>query len=67
MAFYCNDCSYRGKTSGHGGQCPACGSFNVSVPRVNSDEQKAPPRWHKIALVSSWSLLLVMILWKLIR
>ena len=67
MAFYCRDCSYRGKTSGQSGQCPACGSFNMSVPRVQSDEEKAPPLWHKIALVGSWSLLIIMILWKLIH
>ena len=68
MAFYCKDCSYRGKTSGQGGQCPACGSFNVSAGGVSRGEKpEGPPRWHKIALVASWSLLAIVIIWKLVR
>jgi predicted ATP-dependent serine protease len=67
MAYYCNDCSYLGKTSGHGGQCAACGSFNLSARRLQPTEKKGPSKWHKIALVSSWSLLFVLIIWKLIH
>ena len=66
MAYYCNDCSYRGKVSGQGGQCPACGSFNVSVGRTQTEEQEGPPPWHKPALITSWALLLILIAWKLI-
>ncbi|PLW67592.1 hypothetical protein C0039_16275 [Pseudohalioglobus lutimaris] len=66
MAYLCKDCSYRGKTSGQGGQCPACGSFNITAQRVAAQNQEGPPLWHKIALVASWSLLLILILWKLI-
>ena len=66
MAYFCKDCSYRGKTSGQGGQCPACGSFNIAAERLAPAEQEGPPRWHKIALVASWSLLLVLIVWKLL-
>lgn len=67
MAYYCNDCSYRGKTSGQGGQCAACGSFNVSARRMQAKEKETPPLWHKIALVSSWTLLIILIIWKLIN
>ena len=66
MAYFCKDCSYRGKTSGQGGQCPACGSFNIAAERLAPAEQEGPPRWHKITLVASWSLLLVLIVWKLV-
>jgi predicted ATP-dependent serine protease len=67
MAYYCNDCSYRGKTRSESGQCPACGSYNMSVPRAHDRGADGPPRWHSFALVASWSLLLVAITWKLLH
>jgi predicted ATP-dependent serine protease len=67
MAYYCNDCSYRSKTSGQGGKCAACGSFNMSATGMQTQEKVAPSLWHKIALVSSWTLLIVLIIWKLIN
>jgi predicted ATP-dependent serine protease len=68
MAYFCKDCSYRGKNSGQGGKCPACGSFNIGAERfLATTQQEGSPLWHKIALVTSWSLLLALVAWKLIN
>ena len=67
MAFICRDCSYRGMKSGQGGQCPACGSFNLKVQDAKPEEQEPPPRWRLALLASLWATLLLMIAWKLIN
>lgn len=64
MAYYCKDCSYRGKTSGQGGECPACGSFNLVRGRAQ-EEKPAPARWRLVALGLLWGYLLALIIWKL--
>lgn len=66
MAYFCKDCSYRGKSSGQGGKCPACGSANISAGREKHLRSEGSPRWHKVALVTTWSLLLLLIARKLV-
>ncbi len=68
MAYICNDCSYRGVSSAESGQCPACGSFNLAVQnaRVEADD-KTPSKWRLRLLISLWTILLVMIAWKLLN
>lgn len=64
MAYYCNDCSYRGTTSGQAGECQACGSFNIS--RGQATEKEAPPgKIRLVILVALWAYLIGMIIWKL--
>jgi len=67
MAFICKDCSYRGMKSGQGGQCPACGSFNIQVQKARSEEPKAAPKWRLVLLITLWATLLLMIARKLIN
>ena len=64
MTYYCKDCSYRGKTIGQGGECPACGSFNLLRGRTQEEE---PPRGKLglILLAAVWTLLIGLIIWKL--
>jgi len=64
MAYYCSDCSYRGTTSGQGGECPACGSFRITKPRVTR-EKPQPKRSHLVMLVLLWAYLIAHITWKL--
>jgi predicted ATP-dependent serine protease len=65
MLYFCRDCSYRGNSSGQGGNCPACGSFNIEHAR--KEEEKEPERkLHVIILVALWTYLIALILWKLI-
>ena len=65
MAYFCTDCSYRGKVSGQVGECPACGSFNL-VKRQTTVEAKPPPgKWRLVVLVLLWGYLIAMIIWKL--
>ena len=65
MTLYCNDCSYRGKTSGQGGECPACGSFNLTRGQTTSNEPP-PAKWRLVLLVGLWSYLIIHISWKLL-
>ena len=66
MAYYCNDCSYRGNTSGQGGECPACGSFNLT--RGRTDPEKPPPaKWRLVLLIGLWIYLFALIIWKLLN
>ncbi len=65
MAYFCNDCSYRSNKSGQGGQCQACGSFNLSSAVRIEREDKAPGRLRIFVLVALWGYLLGMIIWKL--
>lgn len=64
MAYYCNDCSYRGTKSGQVGECQACGSFNISRGRVQQ-EKAAPGKIRLGILVVLWAYLIGMIIWKL--
>ena len=65
MTYLCKDCSYRGKSSGQDGACPACGSFNIS--RQSSGEETAPnsARLRVTILVALWVYLIGLIIWKL--
>jgi len=66
MAYFCNDCSYRGSSSGQAGNCPACGSFNLG--KTDTKQEKAPrSKVHLIILVVLWSYLIALIIWKLIH
>ncbi len=66
MAFLCNDCSYKGKRSGISGQCPACGSFNVTVSKRKTEEEESPAKWRLVLLIFLWSFLILLIIWKLV-
>jgi len=64
MAYFCNDCSYRSTKSGRGGECQACGSFNLSKEREK--QAKAPPgKARLVILVALWTYLFAIITWKL--
>lgn len=67
MSYHCRDCSYRGATSGQGGACPACGSYNVRRVR-KVQVHRDPGRFSRLRLallVSSWSVLALLVLGKL--
>ena len=64
MSFQCTDCSFSGRRSGSGGQCPACGSFNLVRSKV-SVEKKPPGKLRLVLLVALWAYLIAHILWKL--
>ncbi len=65
MTYFCRDCSYRGRSGGSNGECPACGSFNLV--RAGRQEESAPPaRWRLVVLGLLWAWLLGMIIWKLV-
>jgi predicted ATP-dependent serine protease len=66
MAYYCKDCSYRGKTSGQLGECPACGSYNIVKRSQARKEQTSPAKWRLVVLVLLWTLFIALILRKLI-
>ncbi len=66
MSIYCADCSYRGKKSGQGGRCPACGS--PTLRREGSDADTASAgngKWRLLLLGLLWALLTVLIAQKL--
>jgi hypothetical protein len=67
MPYHCRDCSYRGATSGQGGACPACGSFNLRLTRSRPAARDAGrySRLRLVLLVSSWSVLALVVLGKL--
>ena len=65
MAYFCNNCSYRSTRSGPAGECPACGSFNLTRRRVEAREKKPPGKWRLFVLAGLWSYLLGLIIWKL--
>jgi predicted ATP-dependent serine protease len=66
MTYFCNDCSYRGKKSGQGGECPACGSFNL-VSSKAQQEEPPPAKWRLVLLAVLWAYLIAMIIWKLLH
>ena len=65
MSVSCNDCSYRGKTSGQGGKCPAGGSYNLTRGQSTSGETP-PSRSRLVILVGLWAYLIALIIWKLL-
>ena len=66
MTYYCQDCTYRGQTAGPTGDCPACGSFAL-VRAKKTDEE--PPRGNLSLYImfALWTVLLLMIAWKLVQ
>lgn len=66
MKYYCSDCSYRGNTGGQSGECPACGSYNLTL-RQRPQEQAPPPRWRLVVLIGLWAYLIALIIWKLVH
>mgnify|MGYP001546927877 CR=1 FL=1 len=66
MTYFCKDCSYRGKTSGQGGECPACGSHQLVGGKIKEDEPP-PPRWRLYLLIGLWTYLIGHITWKLLN
>jgi hypothetical protein len=66
MAYYCKDCSYRGKVSGQAGECPACGSFNIKKTGIKQ-EKPPPAKWRLIVLAILWGYLIALIIWKLVH
>ncbi len=67
MAYLCDDCSYRGMTSGQAGECPACGSYNIRRQILQSQEAPTPRKWRLTVLALLWTCLLVMVYWKLVN
>ena len=66
MIYTCKDCSYRGKTSGQGGSCLACGSFNIG--RTSSAEENPKPgKLRIVLLIGLWAYLIALIIWKLLN
>lgn len=64
MAYYCKDCSYRGKVSGQVGECPACGSFIIK--KIGQKEEKTPPAKSRLVVLAVlWAYLIALIIWKL--
>ncbi|MFV8819458.1 hypothetical protein [Haliea sp. E17] len=54
--------------SGPSGQCPACGSFNISLgENQRKEDAKKGLKFQHIALAVSWTALLVLILRKFIE
>jgi hypothetical protein len=64
--YVCRDCTYKGTTAGHAGECPACGSLNFG--RRNSSAEDEPPSKLRLQiLVVVWTIFIGMIVWKLIQ
>ena len=67
MAYLCKDCSYRGTKSGQVGECPACGSHNLSKRTTTFREQPPPTKWRLVVLVALWGFLIALIIGKLVN
>lgn len=68
MVYLCKDCSYRGKMSGQGGECPACGSFNMVRRRAAQNEvSKKTAKWRFATMLLLWACLLALVTSKLIQ
>ncbi|MCX2979500.1 hypothetical protein EYC98_01345 [Halieaceae bacterium IMCC14734] len=66
MAYYCYDCSFRGKKRGKNGHCPACDSPNFRAEKADKQEEKNKnPAWRLVLLVALWAYLIGHIAWKL--
>lgn len=66
MSYHCKDCSYRGKVSGKAGECPACGSFNLTIRDGGESDQPEPKKWRLVLVFVLWGYFLVHIIWKLL-
>ena len=64
MTYFCKDCSYRGITSGQGGRCPACESYNFAR-KIDEENTTPPGKWRLLLLASLWAYLIGLIIWKL--
>ena len=64
MIYTCKDCSYRGKSSGQGGGCPACGSFNLAG-KISAPAARKSGKLRVILLIALWGYLFALIIWKL--
>ena len=66
MSYLCKDCSYRGKSSGQGGACPACGSYDFNILRDTSGDTEGGHGRVRLAILGLlWAWLIGLILWKL--
>lgn len=65
MIYTCKDCSYRGKSVGQDGSCPACGSFALSRGNSNPPAKPISGKLRIILLVGLWTYLIALIIWKL--
>jgi DNA-directed RNA polymerase subunit RPC12/RpoP len=67
MAYYCRDCSYRGKQGSQFGGCPACGSQNMVLDRPSAEvAEAAPGKPRLVVLAAVWAVFLGLVAWKLI-
>lgn len=69
MVYHCKDCSYRGKVSGQAGECPACGSFNITKRQGDPKQQGATKssKWRIVLVSLLWGYLFLHIAWKLLN
>ena len=67
MAYICKKCSYRGKVSGQLGECPACGSFDVTMTLGQTEEKTKLKPWRLKLLWVLWGILAVVIVWKVVN
>ena len=61
MTYHCKDCSYRGGKIGSNGECPACGSFDISRTRAGGEAAASPKQWRLILVVALWATLIVLV------
>lgn len=66
MPYTCKDCSYRGKSSGQEGKCPACGSYNIGTAKADS-QKKPRGKFRLVLLILLWAYLIAHITWKLVH
>ncbi|GAB5451036.1 MAG: hypothetical protein Hals2KO_13640 [Halioglobus sp.] len=66
MAYHCKDCSYRGNKIGAGGECPACGSFDITRGGGVKQSNATPARWRLVLVTALWGILIVLIIRKLV-
>ncbi len=67
MVYLCKDCSYRGKMSGQGGECPACGSFNMVPCRsAAKDGTSTTAKWRIVIMLLLWGCLSALVISKLV-
>jgi predicted ATP-dependent serine protease len=67
MAYFCKECTYRGKVSGQVGECPACGSFNITMLAGQEEEEIKLKPWRLKLLWVLWGTLFAVIIWKVIN
>ena len=67
MAFLGKECTYRGKVSGQLGECPACGSFNVTMVLEQEEEEVELKPWRLKLLWALWGMFALIIFWKVVN